>query len=411
MDSQLDKGCVCACRPAVCCSFGLQRLLVGDMAPTHKQHSDFHTMEPKLNCGLESCRSSTATLRSVLRGEVPAEYSHMATYRMPDIQQGYVRTSAMPFERYVDSPEQIVPSFQAIHSPHQSDHEDFHSSSPVMFPQDEPMDLSCKSTSASDNDSNSSWELSGQPISRSADRCSNTSILRNLLCVGKDQQRDLRSESPGSNVRNFNITGSTRVTLAKKNMFPVSSRVSDWLVKTVQFAKSIPEFLALSQNDKVTLLLNSWTRVLLLFMAENNFEFAVTPLPREGSHDTDLAPSPDEPTMKSVEAIQSFIRKGQNMNPDQKEYSYLRMAVIFNAGYVGLDRPDVVEKLNSLIQQLLQQHVAASRPNDVMHYSRLLLCLPSLYGINSKMFENLFCSHITGNMDMEVLLKEMLQNL
>lgn len=70
-----------------------------------------------------------------------------------------------------------------------------------------------------------------------------------------------------------------------------------------------------------------------------------------------------------------------------------------------------MEQLNSLIQQLLQQHVQATRPDDVMHYSHLLLCLPTLYSINSKMIENLFCQHINGNMDMDVLLKEMLQSV
>lgn len=84
---------------------------------------------------------------------------------------------------------------------------------------------------------------------------------------------------------------------------------------------------------------------------------------------------------------------------------------VVRAGYVGLNRPDVVDSLNSVVQQLLQQHVRVSRPDDVMHYSRLLMCLPSLYGISSKMVERLFCRHINRNTDMEVLLKELLQNL
>jgi len=92
-------------------------------------------------------------------------------------------------------------------------------------------------------------------------------------------------------------------------------------------------------------------------------------------------------------------------------FSFTYFPFFVFSGYVGLDRPDLVEQLNSLIQQLLQEHVRMTRPNDVMHYSRLLLCLPALYGINCKMIENLFCGHINGNMDLQVLLKEMLQNL
>ena len=51
-----------------------------------------------------------------------------------------------------------------------------------------------------------------------------------------------------------------------------------------------------------------------------------------------------------------------------------------------------------------------TRPSDVMHYSRLLMALPSLYGTNANMMETLFCKHISKNTDMEVLLKELLQN-
>ena len=81
------------------------------------------------------------------------------------------------------------------------------------------------------------------------------------------------------------------------------------------------------------------------------------------------------------------------------------------AGYVGLSEPGRVDSFNSHIQQSLQEHVQRTRPNDVMHYSRLLMCLPSLYGISAKMVENLFCRHIDGHSvtDMDVLLKELLQ--
>ena len=82
---------------------------------------------------------------------------------------------------------------------------------------------------------------------------------------------------------------------------------------------------------------------------------------------------------------------------------------MYISGYVGLDMPELVDQLNSVVQQLLQQHVSNTRPDDVMHYSRLLMCLPALYGINCRMFENLFCKHLKA--DIEVLLKEMLQSL
>jgi hypothetical protein len=163
------------------------------------------------------------------------------------------------------------------------------------------------------------------------------SLLRNLLCIGKNNQGN--SQKPQDNGHGesetcvgVQVTGTTPVTLAKKNMYPVGSRVSDWLVKVIQFAKSIPEFVNLSHNDKVTLILNSWTRLLILYMSESNFQFAVTPIHSEQQGEECEGPPPSKPTMKSVENLQGFIRKCQTMNLDQKEYAFLRMAVLFNSG-------------------------------------------------------------------------------
>ncbi|KAL4221276.1 DNA hairpin binding [Mactra antiquata] len=276
--------------------------------------------------------------------------------------------------------------------------------------EDQPIDLSCKSYAK-----NVSNEFLSEE-NDSSDNMTNGSMLRHLLRPGKQSHESCMSDngrdSPGSDIYrpDIPVTGTTRVTLAKKMVYPITSRVSDWLVKIVQFSKSIPEFYTMSQNDKMTLLLNSWTRMLLLLMAENDYEFAVTPLHcDQKSDEVDGTPSQEEPTMKSVEGIQTFIRKCKNMHMDQKEYALLRMAVLFNSGNIGLDDSDLVEKLNAAVQQLLQQHIKSSRPNDVMHYSKILMLLPSLYGINCRMVENLFCKRI--NTDLQVLLKEMLQNL
>ncbi|BFZ23207.1 hypothetical protein BsWGS_26246 [Bradybaena similaris] len=262
------------------------------------------------------------------------------------------------------------------------------------------------------------------PPSPSEGQIGEFSLLRNLLSVGKHNHTssstlglshstpnltsDRACDSPVSDsFPRTPVTGNTKVQLAKKNLAPVNARVTDWLVKIVQFAKSIPEFSALSHNDQFTLILNSWMRIMLLYMAESNFQFAVTPLSAGDLTVDEVSPSQDEPTMKAVEGLQTFIRKCQQMSVDTKEYAFFRMLVLFNSGYPGLSSPQKIDQISSVVQQLLQQHVHVSRPRDVMHYSRLLMCLPSLYSTNGKMFEALFCQHITKDMDMEVYLKEL----
>ncbi len=125
-----------------------------------------------------------------------------------------------------------------------------------------------------------------------------------------------------------------RVTLAKKNLFPVRARVSNWLVELVKFATSLTEFQCLSQEDQFTLLSSAWARLMLIFMAETNFQFAVTPAHQDDSdQDSSLTgpgSNPTVPTVDSVEKLQGFIRKCQSLNIDNLEYHYIRMITLFH---------------------------------------------------------------------------------
>ena len=134
----------------------------------------------------------------------------------------------------------------------------------------------------------------------------------------------------------------TVVSLAKKNLLPVSARISEWLLKVVQFVKSLPEFASLSQNDKLSLLQGAWSRLLLLQMAENHFQFAVNPSCAYATTTTTTAdvsgsgsghsptPTPPRPTLDTVESITGFIRKCQGLGIGAEEMNYLKLLTLFN---------------------------------------------------------------------------------
>lgn len=204
---------------------------------------------------------------------------------------------------------------------------------------DEPMDLSCKKRSKVDEEE----EREGG------------SILEGLLCgrrANKSSAWDLPDDevsdlsvpcspcpSQSSDCPVLSLSSDQIVGLAKKVLLPVTARVSDWVVKIISYAQSLPEFTNLSFNDRVTLILNSWARLLLLCMAETSFEFAVTPKDNGdmSSNDSDgpsRGPriSDDLPTMRGVESIQGFIRKCQCLSLDNREYEYLKTITLFNPG-------------------------------------------------------------------------------
>ena len=128
------------------------------------------------------------------------------------------------------------------------------------------------------------------------------------------------------------------VTLAKKTLRPVQARILDFLNKIVEFAKSLQTFLQLPAADQMTLLVAACPRLLLLFMAESNFEFAVTTIPEASSSDCGIGTSnnchaeAEVPTMQFVECIQNFIRKCQAISITAKEYLYMKLIVLFHSG-------------------------------------------------------------------------------
>lgn len=264
------------------------------------------------------------------------------------------------------------------------------------------------------------------------DECGDHSILKSVL-TGRGRSNSLsvfelrrlcmagRSGAEGRNghaLLNINsdlsqltgrISGRQRVTLAKKNLLPVIARISDRLNKIVEFAKSLPEFMRLSLADQKALLTNACPRLLLLYMAETNLQFAVTTVPDAGIQ---LPPSAsasnsslngasqvewETPTMQFVECVQNFIRKCQTVGISANEYFYMRMITLFHTGAGTLERSHLADQMYSEARQDLQDLVQHNHPTEKLRYSTLLLSLHTLFGIHCGMLQTLFCKHLTDN--------------
>lgn len=138
------------------------------------------------------------------------------------------------------------------------------------------------------------------------------------------------------------LNGRQKVTLAKKNLLPVIARIADRLSKIVEFAQSLPEFTQLSFADQKALLTNACPRLLLLYMAETNLQFAVTTIPDgavptiTGSTCPTVGSSAQKewetPTMQFVDYVQNFIRKCQMISVSANEYFYMRLITLFHTG-------------------------------------------------------------------------------
>lgn len=218
-----------------------------------------------------------------------------------------------------------------------------------------------------------------------------------------------------------NTSSRMRVTLAKRNLNPVKSRVLERIHSMVNFVADLPEFTALPTNDQMALLSSAAHRLLLLFMAEINMEFVVAPVHLDEKEETSKVgtngdPSEsgiegleemqdssefilpvnkkklESPTQQFVEGIQNFIAKCHTTGIRPSEYFFMRWIVLFHAGANKLEQGDVVSNLNTAARQDLQEIITDSHPNDKLRYSKLLLTLHTVFGVNCGMLESLFCA-------------------
>ena len=203
------------------------------------------------------------------------------------------------------------------------------------------------------------------------------SLLQSILEAGASGTT-FTGDLSGAQGTNKDQPGSTIVCLAKKNLLPVTARVSDWLVKIIDFALSMPEFNCLTENDKTRLIYNSWTRLLLICMAETSFEFAVTPVmdsSKAAGSESPVAASDDTPTMKKVERIQQFVKKCQSLKFDAGEFETMKKIVLFSTG----------RSLNLVTWQPVMQKVFPCHDvinDDVITWKPFLYYRPFVRGIH-----------------------------
>lgn len=195
-----------------------------------------------------------------------------------------------------------------------------------------PVDLSCKrSRYTAPNGTDVKADNAGEP-----------SILKSILTVSASRERSNTLSVCGTRGLARQAHRQQHVALAKKTLLPVSARVGELLKRSVEFACSLPEFTSLSATDRQSLLASALPRLVVLYMAEKNLQFAVTP-----AHDDDRVPMDcdqllpvgdrlaDQPTQQFVEGVQNLIRKCQLLQINANEFFYMRMITLFHTGLLA----------------------------------------------------------------------------
>lgn len=203
------------------------------------------------------------------------------------------------------------------------------------------------------------------------------------------------------------------------------------LLKTVEFVRTLPIASTFLLQDRIVLFQHSWSELLALTMAQYKFEFQVEeakltqpPTPC-GEMDKEGYVSPSQlcpqggllkclvamkgiPTKCDVDTMNTFFRKCDSMMLDDKEFAYLKATIFFSSDVPGLVNPAMVESHQSQAQLRLGEYESAMYPSDPLRFAHILLSLPPLRNIRSKVITQLFFQDLIGDAPMEELLKQML---
>ncbi|KAJ3610366.1 hypothetical protein NHX12_022458 [Muraenolepis orangiensis] len=210
------------------------------------------------------------------------------------------------------------------------------------------------------------------------------------------------------------------------------------LVKTVRFAKNVPCFRELPEDDQLALVRSGWAALLVLGLAQDrvDFETAETsaepsmlqrilttgaPDRRRGGGGVTAAPelssSPGRGVaaaaaggvclMVDIQAIKAFLKKCWTLDISTKEYAYLKGAVLFNPDVEGLCCLHYIQSLRRESHQALNEHVKLAHRQDTTRFAKLLIALSMLRAISPPVVAQLFFKPVIGAVHMEEVLLEM----
>ncbi|KAL0962183.1 hypothetical protein UPYG_G00336780 [Umbra pygmaea] len=198
--------------------------------------------------------------------------------------------------------------------------------------------------------------------------------------------------------------------------------VSNILVKTIHFMKSLPSFRRLPVEDQLSLLKGCWVPLLSLGMAQGQTLFEVKDVPQEasilrrillncqGSWKKEDEGNRSLPTLSGVHKLRTCLNRLWALDLSPKEYAYLKRALLFNPDVPGLSSVELIDSLQREAQRSLHHVVLTLHPGDLSRFSHILISASALQTVSTSLITELFFRPFIGQVDLFHLLGEMLFN-
>ncbi|XP_067415899.1 nuclear receptor subfamily 2 group C member 1 isoform X4 [Emydura macquarii macquarii] len=200
------------------------------------------------------------------------------------------------------------------------------------------------------------------------------------------------------------------------NVHYICESASRLLFLSMHWARSIPSFQALGQENSISLVKACWNELFTLGLAQCSQVMNVATILTafvnhlHGSLQQDkLSTDRGKLVMEHIFKLQEFCNSMVKLCLDGYEYAYLKAIVLFSPDHPGLENVIQIEKFQEKAYMEFQDYVTKAYPDDTYRLSRLLLRLPALRLMSATITEELFFAGLIGNVQIDSIIPYILR--
>ncbi|PKU47262.1 nuclear receptor subfamily 2 group c member 1 isoform x1 [Limosa lapponica baueri] len=200
------------------------------------------------------------------------------------------------------------------------------------------------------------------------------------------------------------------------NVHYICESASRLLFLSMHWARSIPSFQALGQDNSISLVKACWNELFTLGLAQCSQVMNVATILTafvnhlQGSLQQDKLPTDrGKLVMEHIFKLQEFCNSMVKLCLDGYEYAYLKAIVLFSPDHPGLENVVQIEKFQEKAYMEFQDYVTKAYPDDTYRLSRLLLRLPALRLMSAAITEELFFAGLIGNVQIDSIIPYILR--
>ncbi|XP_070803388.1 nuclear receptor subfamily 2 group C member 1 isoform X4 [Pituophis catenifer annectens] len=200
------------------------------------------------------------------------------------------------------------------------------------------------------------------------------------------------------------------------NVHYICESASRLLFLSMHWARSIPSFQALGQDNSISLVKACWNELFTLGLAQCSQVMNVaTILTAFVNHlhnslqQDKLSTDRGKLVMEHIFKLQEFCNSMVKLCLDGYEYAYLKAIVLFSPDHPGLENVVQIEKFQEKAYMEFQDYVMKVYPDDTYRLSRLLLRLPALRLMSAAITEELFFAGLIGNVQIDSIIPYILR--